>query len=390
MNDVYIIGVGLTPVAKNAQQTPVQLASRAIEDAIATSGIDKEQIGALYVGNMMSGMLSNQAQLGPIVADHVGLVGIEALAIDAACASGGNAARLGFMAIAGGFHNVVVAAGVEVMNHVSRDRITAALATGSDWEAEGSHGESFISLNARLMQRYMEKYQVNADHFGYFSINAHANANTNPHAMLHKSMTLDEYRQARVLTAPIKLSDAPPVSDGSAAIILANREVALNAMRNGFPAVRIAASAVATDQLNSSDRWKSVSLPGVAKSSQLAYKQAKIKLSDINFFELHDAYSIIAVLSLEAAGFADAGKGVDLGVNGDITLSGKLPLSTMGGLKARGHPVGATGLYQIIEAYQQLTDQAGENQVKNCRIGMTQSIGGTGATVVTHLLERVA
>lgn len=390
MSDVYIIGVGQTPVAKNSQQTPVQLASRAIEDAIATSGIERAQIGALFVGNMMSGMLSNQAQLGPIVADHVGLVGVEALAIDAACASGANAMRLGFMAIAGGFHNVAVAVGVEVMNHVSRERITEALATGSDWEMEGSHGESFISLNARLMQCYMEKYQINSDDFGYFSINSHANANTNPNAMLHKSMTLDEYRQARVLTAPIKLSDAPPVSDGSAAVILANREVALNAMRRGYPAVRIAASAVATDQLNSRDRWKSVSLPAVGKSSQLAYAQAKMNPSDINFFELHDAYSIIAVLSLEGAGFAEPGRGIEFGVSGDIALSGKLPLSTMGGLKARGHPVGATGLYQIVEAYHQLSDRAGENQVKNCRIGMTQSIGGTGATVVTHVLERVA
>lgn len=389
MSDVYIIGIGQTPVAKNSQQTPVQLAARAIEDAIATSGVEREQIGALFVGNMMSGMLSNQAQLGPIVADHVGLAGVEALAIDAACASGGNAARLGFMAIAGGFHDVVIASGVEVMNHVSRERITEALATGSDWETEGSHGESFISLNARLMQCYMEKYRINGDDFGYFSINSHANAHTNPNAMLHKSMTLDEYRQARVLTAPIKLSDAPPVSDGSAAIVLANRDVAFSAMRRGYPAVRIAASAVATDQLNSRDRWKSVSLPASEKSSQRAYAQAKIKQSDINFFELHDAYSIIAVLSLEAAGFAEPGRGIEFGIGGDITLSGKLPLSTMGGLKARGHPVGATGLYQIIEAYQQLSDKAGVNQVKNCRIGMTQSIGGTGATVVTHLLERV-
>ncbi|HET8710420.1 MAG TPA: hypothetical protein VFM32_03520 [Spongiibacteraceae bacterium] len=390
MKDVYIIGIGQTPVSKNAQKTPVQLAAHAIEEAIATAGVDKEQIGALFVGNMMSGMLSNQAQLGPVIADHVGLVGVEALAIDAACASGGNAARLGFMAIAGGFHKVVVAAGVEVMNHVSRDRITEALATGSEWETEGSRGESFISLNARLMQGYMEKYKVTEDSFGYFSINAHANANTNPNAMLHKSMTLDEYRQARVLTAPIKLSDAPPVSDGSAAIVLADRDVALNAMRHSFPAVRIAASVAATDRLSSRNRWQSVSLPAVTKSTQLAYAQANIKRSDINFFELHDAYSIIAVLSLEAAGFAEPGAGFELGVSGDITLTGKLPISTMGGLKARGHPVGATGLYQIIEAYQQLTDKAGVNQVQNCRIGMTQSIGGTAATVVTHLLARVA
>jgi len=387
MKEVFIIGIGLTPVSKDAQRTPVQLAADAILEALATSGIERKQVDAMYIGNMMSGMLSNQAQLGPVIADQVGLAGIEALAIDAACASGGNSMRLGFMTIAGGFHDVVIAAGVEVMNHVSRERITQALATGSDWETEGSRGESFISLNARLMRGYMDKYGIDGHEFGHFSVNAHANACTNPKAMLHKTMSLDEYNSARLLNDPIKLSDAPPVSDGAAAVILASREIALDAMRHGYPAIRVSASAVATDRLVSKDRWCNLELAAARESSHKAYAQTGINADDIDFFELHDAYTIITALSLEACGFAEPGHGALFGLDGEITLDGALPISTMGGLKARGHPVGATGLYQAAEAYMQLADMAGPNQVKNCQIGMIQSIGGTGATVVTHILE---
>lgn len=390
MQEVYIIGIGQMPVSKDSQKTPVALASVAIEEALLSAGIDKAEVDALFIGNMMSGMLSHQAQLGPIVADKVGLAGIEALAIDAACASGGNAMRLGFLTIAGGFHKVVIAAGVEVMNHVSRERITEALATGSDWENEGSKGASFISLNARLMQGYMEKYRVPVASFGHFAINAHANAYHNPKAMLHKAMSQQEYDCARVLTDPIKLSDAPPVSDGAAAVILANRDIAFAAMRHGFPAVRIVASAVATDRLTSEQRWRELQLSAVRESCRRAYDQAGVSPGSIDFYELHDAYTIITALSLEAAGFADPGQGAYFGLDGEISLAGRLPISTMGGLKARGHPVGATGLYQAVEACLQLTEQAGANQIPDCRRGMVQSIGGTGATVVTHILEHCA
>jgi acetyl-CoA C-acetyltransferase len=390
MQEVYIIGVGQVPVSKHSQQTPVALAARAIGEALESAGVDRNEVDALFIGNMMSGMLSHQAQLGPIVADKVGLAGIEALAIDAACASGGNALRLGFLTIAGGFHRVAIAAGTEVMNHVTRERITEALATGSDWEREGSKGASFISLNARLMQGYMAKHKVPAERFGHFAINAHANALHNPRAMLHKTMSQADYESARVLNAPIKLSDAPPVSDGAAAVILANREVAFAALRNGFPAVRVAASAVATDRLTSEQRWRDLELGAVRESCRRAYQQAGVGPGSIDFYELHDAYTIITALSLEAAGFADSGKGAYFGQDGEIALDGRLPISTMGGLKARGHPVGATGLYQAAEACLQLTDRAGPNQIASCRRGMVQSIGGTGATVVTHILERCA
>ncbi len=255
MEQAYIVGVGQTPVSKDSGESPVDLVTKAIRKALDSSGLDPEVVDALYVGNMMSGMLSHQAQLGPIVADHLGLEGVEALAIDAACASGGSALRLAYMTVSGGFHRAAIASGVEVMNHVSRERITEALATGSDWEKEGSRGESFISLNAQLMKNYMEKYKVRSDAFAHFAINAHANAYTNPNAMLHKKMDREAYQSAKVLKHPIKLSDSPPVSDGSAAVLVVDRELARQVERKGLPVIRIAASAMATDGLSDTSVW---------------------------------------------------------------------------------------------------------------------------------------
>lgn len=187
--------------------------------------------------------------------------------------------------------------------------------------------------------------------------------------------------------APIKLSDSPPISDGAAAVVVVNGEIAKRMERQGFPVVKILGSAVATDRLSSKERYRCLELNAARVSSGKAYEQAQCKPSDLDFFELHDAYTIISSLSLEAAGFAEKGKGVYFGQDGAVALGGKLPISTMGGLKARGHPVGATGLYQTVEACLQLSGRAGENQVRGCRLGMTQSIGGTGATVVTHILQ---
>lgn len=390
MGEAYIVGVGQTPVSRDAGDTPVNLVVKAISEALDGSGLERDIIDALYVGNMMSGMLSNQAQLGPLVADHLGLEGVEALAIDAACASGGSALRMAFLTVSGGFHRAAIASGVEVMNHVSRERITEALATGSDWEKEGSKGESFISLNAQLMKNYMEKYKVKSEDFAHFAINAHANAYTNPNAMLHKKMDRESYQSAKVLKAPIKISDSPPVSDGAAAVLVVNGDLARQVERMGLPVIKIIASAVATDRLASTERYRAMELRAARASCGKAYDQAKCTPGDIDFFELHDAYTIITSLSLEAAGFAKPGEGVYFGRDGEVTLGGRLPISTMGGLKARGHPVGATGLYQTVEACLQLSGRAGDNQVENCRLGMTQSIGGTGATVVTHILQGMA
>jgi acetyl-CoA C-acetyltransferase len=390
MRDVYMIGIGQTDVAKDAGIRGRYLAKAAINDAIDHAGIDKSEIGMMVIGNMMSGMLAHQQQQGALIADVIGLRGIEAATVESGCSSGASAARWGHMAIAGGMHNDVIVCGVERMTHAPKELITAALATAADWELEGVYNESFISLNAKIMKHYMDTYKIESGDFAHFSINAHKNGLTNPKAFLKKSVDRDMYMASRMLENPIRLFDAPPVCDGAAAIILASEQVAKAAYRQGLPLIKVSASAIGTDSLALADRRDKLELSGARISSQRAYEQAGIKPQDVDIFELHDAYTIITALSLEAAGFAEKGKGVHFGKDGEIGIDGKLPISTLGGLKSRGHPVGATGVYQLVETYEQLTGTAAANQVLDPELALVQNIGGTGATVVTHVLERAA
>jgi len=390
MRDVYIIGTGQVPVTKQGTVRGRHLAARAIESAIGEARLEAPEITALIVGNMMSGMLAQQQQLGALFADVAGLRGVEAATVEAACGSGAAAARWGYMCVAGGFHEVAVVCGMERMTHAPKEVTTASLATAADWELEGCAGESFLSLNAALMSRYMERWGVEARDFGHFSVNAHRNAMGNPHAFLRKAVDMEAYLGSRPVAAPVKLLDAPPICDGAAAVVLATEEVARAAERAHRPAVRVRASAIATDSLALKGRRDPLVLEGARISTARAFTQAGISRGDVDLFELHDAYTIITALSLEAAGFAEPGRGVHFGKGGEIAIEGSLPISTMGGLKARGHPVGATGVYQLVESWQQLTGTAGPNQIRNPEVAMVQNIGGTGATVVTHILTREA
>ena len=386
MREVYIAGVGQVPVTRRTETLGRHLGAAAIRAALADA--DCERPGALYVGNMMSGILSDQQQLGALIADAAGLRGVEAATTEAACASGAAALRWGVMAVASGMHRVVVVCGLERMTHASRERTTAALATASDWVAEGGRGESFISLNARLMAAYMDAYSATAVDFAPFSLVAHHNACGNPNALFHKVVDLDTYLGSRMLVAPVRLFDASPTCDGAAAVVLVDAELAREAARAGRPLVRVAASAAATDALALADRASLLRLDAVIASTRAAYDQASIGPAEVDLFELHDAYTIITVLSLEGAGFAPPGEGTRLGAEGAIRPGGKVPIATRGGLKGRGHPVGATGVYQVVEAYEQLTGRAGANQLPTATVAMTQNVGGTGATVVTHVLVR--
>jgi acetyl-CoA C-acetyltransferase len=366
------------------------MARDAIIDALAASGAEPTDVGALFVGNMMAGILGRQQQLGPLYADTAGLRGVESMTMEAACGSGAAAVRVGYSAIAGGLHDLVVVCGMERMTQAPREEITMALATAADWEIEGVRGDSFISLNAKLMAAYMERYGATPEQFAPFAIAAHSNALNNPNALLHKPLDLDGYLNSMMLAPPVRLMDAPPTCDGSAAIVLASEEVARSLGRLEGDAIEIVASAVGTDSLAIERRADMLTLAGAELSSKRAYAQAGVGPDDIDIFELHDAYTVITALSLEAAGFAKPGEGLRLGEDGSIAIDGRLPIATMGGLKARGHPVGATGVYQIVETAQQLTGTAGENQVQNANVAMVQNIGGTGATVVTHILRAPA
>ncbi len=381
MRDVCIIGIGQTPIGELWERSLRHLAFDALHAAVEEAGIERPD--ALFVGNMLAPRLNAQQQLGALIADFCGWRGIEAVTVEAACASGGAAFQAAVRAVASGMSEVAAVVGVEKMTDATKGPVTAALATAADADYEGVHGVTFVALNALLMQRYMYEYRIPHEAFAYFSINAHRNAVNNPNAMFHTEVSLDTYRKAPMIAPPINLYDSAPVCDGAAAAIVAPLEVARSL---GVTPVRVLASATATDSLNLDDRRDLLALEAARLSAQRAYEQAGIGPGDVDVFEVHDAFSIIATLSLEAAGFAARGCGTFLARDGEIAIEGRIPISTMGGLKARGHPVGATGIYEIVDVVTQLRGEAGKNQVRGAEIGMTQNIGGTGATVVTHIL----
>lgn len=385
MRDVAVIGIGQTKVGEHWDTGLRHLALEALQAAMVDAAVD--MIDAIYVGNMLSGELTGQEHLGALVADFAGLRGVEALKVEAACGSGAAALRLGYIAVAGGLANAVLVVGVEKMTDMPGPEATTALAMAADADHEAAQGLSFVAINALLMRRYMYEYGYDKVDFAPFAVNAHENAMTNPHAMFHMRVTPEAYAAARVVADPVNLLDSSPVADGAAAVVLAPLEWA---PRRSDAVVRLAASAVGTDAVALHDRRDPLVMEGAALSAHKAYQQAGVGPEDVDFFELHDAFSIMAALSLEAAGFATRGHGVRLAAEGQIGIHGRVPVATMGGLKARGHPVGATGVYQAVEAVQQLRGQGGDNQVPDARVGMIQNIGGSGATVITHILERMA
>ena len=383
MRDVSIIGIGQTKVAEHWDRSLRHLAGDSVLAAMKDASI--ETADALYVGNMLSGLLTGQEHLGALIADFVGLRGIEAVKVEAACGSGAAALRMGYAAVAGGIHDIVIVCGVEKMTDTANAETTTGLAMAADADYEAIHGLTFVSINALLMRRYMYEYGIEHEDFAHFTVNAHENAVANPNALYRNRVKVEQFARARMISDPINLLDSSGIGDGAAAVVLCPTSVARE-YGNG-QAVRILASSMATDAVAVHDRPDPLWLSAAEASSFKAYQQAGIVPGDIDLFELHDAFTIMSALSLEAAGFAERGKGVWLARSGDITRNGRIPVCTMGGLKARGHPVGATGLYQVVEVVQQLRGEAGENQVPNARLGMAQNIGGSGATVVTHILE---
>ena len=383
MREVAILGIGQVPVDEHWDKRLVELAGDAVFAALDDAGV--KRVEALYVGNMMAGQLDKQTHLGALISDWVGFRGIEAMTVEAACGSGALALRTALIAVSSGLVSSALAVGVEKMTDTSPAETTAALATAASADWEGVHGVTFVGLNALIMRRYMHEYGWKHEDFAPFSINSHANGALNPFARFQAPITKEVYLEAPMIADPINLMDASPIGDGAAAAVVVPLDLVKG--MNHKPLVRIAGSAVATDSLAVHDRHDPLWLSAAEKSAQEAYRQAGIMPEDVDFFELHDAFSIMAALSLEACGFAERGQGPRLALDGEITRQGRIPIATLGGLKARGHPVGATGMYQIVEAVRQLRGEAGPAQIDGARIGLAQNIGGSGATIITHVLQ---
>ena len=383
MREVAVIGIGQTKVQENWDKSLRDLAGEAVLAALEDSNFT--QIEGVFVGNMMSASANHQQHLGAYISDWVGTRFIQAIRLESACSSGASAFRAAVMAVASGAINSAIAVGVEKMSDSPINEITNSLATAADADWEGTQGLSFVAINALIMQRYLHEYHWKHSDFANFSINSHKNAMNNPFARFHMLITQEQYAKSGMVADPINLLDASPTGDGAAAAVLVPVEN-LNTSGNRN-IITVAGSAAATDTISVQNRKDPLWLKAAEISSKKAYSQAAIQPQNVDFFEYHDAFTIMAALSLEACGFAERGLGPKLAVDGEIRLEGKIPTATMGGLKARGHPVGATGMYQIIELVEQLRGQSGENQISGARIGMAQNIGGSGSNIITHILR---
>jgi len=387
MTDIVIAGIGQTPVGEHWEISLRELAYQAISQAIDDAqGLQPQ---SLIVANVFAPQLSNQAHLGALIADFSGFTGIEAFSVESGEASGGAALRSGYMMIASKLVDVVLVVGVEKITEKSSTEQEAIISTILDSDFEGIHGITPTSQAAMLMRRYLYEHSLPRNVFAGFPINAHANALNNPNAMMPKAIHPDLYEKANLVCDPLNIFDVAPWADGAAALILTRPEL----LPPGFPhrLVKISGSSFCTDHLAVHDRRDPLFFKAAHLSVERACLKANVNKQQIDLFEPHDSYSIYSALALEAAGFAPRGEGWKLSTNdvqlSDINKHRSLPISTFGGLKARGNPGGATGIYQAAEAVLQLRQEAKDNQINYAQIALIQNISGAASSVASHILE---
>jgi len=384
MRPVSVAGIGWLSVQKQCALSLREMGRSALRAALDDAGV--EMIDALYASNTLGSELWGEKHMAALIADAASLWGVEALQVNATSASGAKALRATYLAVASGQVDFAAAVGVEKMKDT--ESATPVLARSLDQISEAGH--TMLSINASVMRSYIKARRAAgvterelAEGFAHFAVNAHANGAGNPDAFLRKPLTLEEAMNARLVDDPMRLSDASPVCDGAACVILTSSAIAESL---GDAPVELAGSACATDRISVESRRNPLLLSAARYSAEKALREAGLERSSIGFFELHDAFSIMAVLSLEACGFLPEGQGFRAASEGMIYPGSRLPVATMGGLKSRGHPVGATALYQACEIVRQLRGSAGENQI-SAQSAMMQSIGGAGTTILTHVFR---
>jgi len=383
--EVVIVGIGQTPVGEHWETSLRDLAVQAVQAARADAGGLRPE--GLYVGNMLAASASHQANLGALISEYSGMVGIEGVTVEAAEASGGAALRLAYTAILSGMVDVAMAIGVEKYTDVVGSELDGFVAQMLDADYEAAEGLTPIAQAGLLMQRYIHEYQPTREALATFPMIAHANGVNNPNAMFRRAIKADTYLNAALSSDPFNMFDIAPYADGSAAVILTRSDKLPKNLPN--QPVRISGASIMIDRLALHDREDPLFWSAAARSVERACAQAGVSPDTMDFFEYSDITTLHAILSLEAAGFANRGEGWRLGLDGYLALNGKLPVATMGGYKARGHALGATGIYQAVEAVTQLRGQAGDSQIPGAKRGMIQCLAGPASTAITHILEKV-
>jgi len=388
LRDVAIIGIGQTKYGEHWKRSLRDLAVEAGLKAVEDANIYAKEIDAIFGGNMAAGTVIGQDHLATIIADFAGLAehNVPAVKVEAACGSGGAALHMGFMAVASGLYDMVLVGGVEKMTDVPGEHMTDALASAADREWEVTFGATFPSLGAMMARRHMYEYGTTREQLAMFPVVAHENASKNPMAQLRNRITVEKVLNAPVIADPLTLLDCSPITDGAAAVVLAPMEVA---RKYTDTPVKISASVATTDYISIHSRPSITTVKANVEAGRKAYRMAGVGPGDIDFVELHDAFSIISLIALEDLGFVEKGQGGKFAEEGQIALGGKLPVNPSGGLKAKGHPVGATGVGQVVETVIQLRGEAGERQVDGAKRALTHNVGGTASSVFVHILEVV-
>ena len=381
MREVAIVGTGMTRFGELWDTSLRDLFAEAALEALGRTGAD--HLDSVYIGNMSAGGFVGQEHIGPVLVGQIGLSGVPAVRVESACASGGVALRSAFLEVASGASDLVLACGVEKMTDGAD--VTSVLATASDQEYEAYHGVTFPGLYAMIARAHMEAFGTTEEDLAAVVVKNHRHGKLNPKAQFRREIEVQDVLASAWVAEPLRLLHCSPVSDGAAAVLLCPLS---QAKKYTDAPVRILGSGMATSSMMLSDRRDIAVLDAVQASAERAYKMADRGPGDIAVAEVHDCFAIAEICCLEALGLVERGHGGQATRRGDTALGGRIPVNTSGGLKSKGHPVGATGIAQAIEIYEQLSGRAGDRQVRGAACGLAQNMGGSGASSVVHIFGR--
>lgn len=384
MRKVAVIGIGMTKFGQLWNQDLTNLAVEAGMKAVRDAGIHQKDIEVMYGGTMSGGLFINQEHLGSMIPDQSGFKNTPFVRVEAACASGGLALRQGYIDVASGLHDIAVVGGVEKMTDVGSYATTKTLATAADTMNEAVFGATFPGLYALMAKLHMHKFKTTEEQMAEVAVKNHRHALLNPNAQFHKKISVQDVMESIKIADPLKLLDASPITDGAAALVLASEE---KAKKLCDTPIWIKGSGHATDSISLHDRDDILTLKATVEAAKQAYTQAKLEPKKIGMAEVHDCFTIAELLAIEDLGFVKKGISGKFTQEGNTSIGGKIPINSSGGLKAKGHPIGASGVAQAIEAVIQLRGDAGKRST-NAETALTHNVGGTGGTAVVHIFGR--
>ncbi len=384
MEKVCVLGAGSTKYGK-LDDSITDIALQASVSAIESAGIEPKEIQSGYISNVF-GVADKQVHLGPVVMSNLGISDKPSLSIESACGSGSVSFREAFANVAAGFYDAVLVTGVEKVTHTGTEWTTTYFSYCSDFFYEGQAGVSFPGLFASMARAYLNEFNATEEDFARVAVKNHDNGLLNPKAHLRKRITIDDVMNSAVVASPLKLYDCCPFSDGASAVILCSQTFA---KEHGGDYIDVIGSGRGGSPAALQGRDHLTTIPSTKIATESAYKMAGITAKDVDFAEVHDCFTIAEVVDTEDLGFFEKGKGIEAVREDRTKLNGQISINPSGGLKSKGHPIGATGGGQVVEVYDQLTGNADERTVKNAKIGLTHNFGATGASCAVHIFQSV-